>query len=111
MHRTRKEPGLEDPFLRGFVYVKSQERQNYSDSRSVAGRAGGPDLLFLELLFYRKLATVNFVFVAFCGTNMLLSGNVFLQDLEAVPLECCHQEREAPCPPVSSGGQEFNFSK
>ena len=41
MQRTRKEPGLEDPFLRGFVYVKSQERQNYSDSRSVAGRAGG----------------------------------------------------------------------
>lgn len=41
MHRTRKEPGLEDPFPCGFVYMKSQERQNYSDSRSVVGRAGG----------------------------------------------------------------------
>lgn len=40
MHRTRKEPGLEDPILRGFVYVKSRERQNYSDSRPVVGRAG-----------------------------------------------------------------------
>ena len=41
MHRTRKEPGLEDPILCGFIYVQSQERQNYSDSRSVVGRAGG----------------------------------------------------------------------
>lgn len=40
MHRTRKEPGPEDPFLLGFVYVKSQKRQNYSDSRSVVGSAG-----------------------------------------------------------------------
>lgn len=35
-----KEPGPEDPILRGFVCVKSWERQNYRDRERINGGQG-----------------------------------------------------------------------